>query len=78
MLRDAEKFRDEDAAQRDRVEKKNELETLIYTLDGDKPEVKEAKAWIEQNSLATKEEYEAKRLELTKLFKDGPIIDEVD
>ena len=80
MLADAEKYRDEDEKQRERVAARNSLEGYIFSVkqaiseygdkleSGDKESVnsacEEALRWLDANSLAEKEEFEHKLKEL--------------
>ena len=88
MLKDAEKFKDEDAAQAARIEAKNGLENFAYNLkntvkndevkikDEDKKKIEEAAndalAWLESNQTASADEYKEKQEELSKV--SSPII----
>merc|ERR1719316_1248945 len=71
MTADAEKYAEEDAAFKNKVESKNALENYCYsmknTLDDDKAKAKEAVegalSWLEGNQMAEKEEFEDKRKE---------------
>ncbi|OWR47855.1 major heat shock 70 kDa protein Ab-like [Danaus plexippus] len=81
MVADAEKYRDEDERQRERVASRNKLETYIFGIKqaideaGSKlGEAESSKAkrmcddtlrWLEKNSLAEKEEYEDKIKEVS-------------
>lgn len=76
MVKQAERFKDEDAAQRARIEARNGLESYLYatrsSLDSASCELPEDKktaarealdgglAWLEANQAATREEFEAK------------------
>lgn len=80
MLSDAEKYKAEDEAQRQRVTARNQLENYIFSVkqavgdagdklsDSDKQTVnskcEEAVRWLDDNSLADKEEFEHKQQEL--------------
>jgi len=72
IVKEAEKFKAEDAAKRERVDAKNQLESVLYqTINqlGEKiPSVKEycekMLAWLEDNSEATTEELQAKMKEV--------------
>merc|ERR1719183_79127 len=74
MTADAEKYAEEDAAFKNKVESKNSLEKYCYsmknTLDDeeDKAKAKEAVdgalSWLEGNQMAEKEEFEDKRKEV--------------
>ena len=82
MLKEAEKFKDDDAKNKERVDAKNELENFAYNLkrgkdmlaklsEADKKTVTEATAetlqWLESNQSATTEEFKEKQEELSKL-----------
>lgn len=83
MVNDAEKYRAEDEAQRERVTARNQLENYIFSLKqaaneaGDKlpssdkqtviQHCEEALKWLDSNTLADKEEYEHKLQELQKV-----------
>jgi len=56
MVADAEKFRDDDKKQADRIASKNKLEQYAYGLKSTK--------WVESNENASTEEFEAKQKEL--------------
>merc|ERR1719440_1303333 len=72
MTADAEKYAEEDAAFKNKVESKNALENYCYsmknTLDDEKAKAKEAVegalSWLEGNQMAEKEEFEDKRKEV--------------
>ena len=88
MVKDAERFKAEDDAQRDRVQAKNQLEQLAYQYkqaaedagenlpQQDKDQVKEKCReiieWLDHNSMAEKDEIEYKSQELQKHC--GPIM----
>ena len=88
MLKEAEKYKEEDEANKARIEAKNSLENMCFRMKstiGDEnvkiPEaekqkvaetVKETLDWLDANQLATKEEFEHKEAELTKVV--NPII----
>lgn len=94
MVKNAEKFKEEDEKARKRVDAKNTLENFVYSSknkEGASDEVKqlceEAVKWIDSNAQATTEEYEAYQREfLDKLNaaetvkkEEGlPKVDEVD
>ena len=83
MVADAEKFKEEDDAQRARIDARNKLENYCFSLKGavrdcedklgneDKSkvnqEVDEALKWLDSNQLAEKEEYEDKYQQLQKV-----------
>ncbi|XP_044742217.1 heat shock protein 68-like isoform X2 [Chrysoperla carnea] len=82
MLAEAEKYREEDERQRERVASKNKLETYVYSLkqavdeSGDKLATNDKETiksecdsvirWLDSNLLADKEEFEHKFEELSK------------
>jgi heat shock protein 1/8 len=82
MVKEAEKYADEDSKQRDRVQARNELEGYVFNVKqaaeehGDKltsaekdqvlEKVKEVLKWLENNSLAEKEELQFKMQEVQK------------
>ncbi len=89
MVKEAEKYKEEDERNKARVDAKNELESYVYNLKSsvlDKPEVKlsdEEKSsiqrviddtikWLDENQLASKEEFDHKKEEATKVI--SPII----
>jgi heat shock 70kDa protein 1/2/6/8 len=88
MLSDAERYRDEDDRQKDRIASRNKLETYLYGIRqaidaaGGKLGVGEcSKArrkcedilkWLDENSLAEKEEYEEKMREVSAVC--GPLM----
>jgi L1 cell adhesion molecule like protein len=92
MIKDAEKYKDEDNKNRERVEAKNDLENCVYSMksaageDAEKLKIiNETFQWLETNQLAEKEEFIHKKEELMKLFgvppqpsQDGPIVEPVD
>lgn len=88
MISEAEKFKEADMKVKERVDAKNELESFTYnmksTVEGDKVKlseadkgvisdiVKETIEWIEQNTEASKEDFDAKKEEIMKVT--NPII----
>jgi L1 cell adhesion molecule like protein len=88
MVNAAEKFKDEDNAQKERVDARNDLENFVYNVrntvdnenaklsDEDKTKietvVKQALEWLEGNHSASKEEYEDKQKEIESIT--NPII----
>ena len=82
MVAEAEKFKSEDEAQKQRISSRNALENYAFSIQGairdygdkldssDKDlvekEIKNTMDWLESNSLAEKEEYEHKLEELQK------------
>ncbi|KAK3606329.1 hypothetical protein CHS0354_041964 [Potamilus streckersoni] len=80
MLNEAEKYREEDETQRDRVQSRNQLENYVYSVrqavneagdkltKGDKDTVNgkcdEVLQWLESNTLAEKEEFDHKMKDL--------------
>ena len=87
MVNDAEKFKDEDDKQKERISAKNSLESYIFnlksTLDQDQVKTKLSEvdissarkeldstlAWLDQNQLGEKEEYQEKQRELENSLK---------
>ncbi|XP_071126767.1 heat shock protein 68-like [Mytilus edulis] len=83
MVSEAEKYKDEDEKQKQRVSSRNQLENYIFSVkqatndSGDKltPEEKqtvttaceESLKWLDQNSLAEKDEYDDKMKELQRV-----------
>jgi heat shock 70kDa protein 1/2/6/8 len=88
MLKDAEKYKEDDKRNRERIEAKNELENFCYNMkntvsgenvklsDGDKSKIKheleETIKWLEVNQMASTEEYKDKMEELMKVT--NPIV----
>ncbi len=87
MVKESEQFADEDKQTRERLEAKNQLETSIYSTkqafsQGEKemPEalktlLEETETWLENNQLASKEEFEDRfkeiQGEVVKLYQAG-------
>ena len=83
MVNDADKYKEEDDKQRDRVASRNKLESYVFSVkqaigdagdklsDTDKElanrECEQAVKWLDNNTLAEKEEYEHKLDELQKV-----------
>nr|KAG5693388.1 hypothetical protein BaRGS_015675 [Batillaria attramentaria] len=83
MVNDAEKYREEDEKQRQRVEARNKLEAYVFSIrqavsdagdklnDQDKDTINrlcdETLSWLDKNSLAEKEEFEDKLQEVQKV-----------
>jgi L1 cell adhesion molecule like protein len=83
MLKEADKYKEEDTANKARIEAKNSLENMCFRMkttmddanvkipDAEKKKVekavKETLDWLDANQLASKEEFEHKEAELTKL-----------
>ena len=94
MVREAEKFSKHDEEQRERIQSRNQLEGLAYSLkntegvqDSVKKSAEDTLVWIDSNSQATKQEYDTKFNELQKLASSNnpepnnnsvPDIQEVD
>uniref|UniRef100_A0A023F600 Putative heat shock protein 68 n=1 Tax=Triatoma infestans TaxID=30076 RepID=A0A023F600_TRIIF len=105
MVHDAEKYKAEDNMQRERITTRNKLETYIFSVkqavddcgnklpSTDKNNVRskcdETLRWLENNTLADKEEYKDKLAELQKFCvpymtrlhnsgRSGPTVEEVD
>lgn len=88
MVREAEKYKEEDTTNKERIDAKNELENVVYSMkntmsnenvkisDSDKKKVNDALEetikWIDGNQLASKEEFEHQKEELMKVT--NPII----
>lgn len=88
MVQEAELFKDEDKVNKERIEAKNDLENVVYSMkntvsnesvkltDTEKKKINEALddtvKWLDGNQLATKEEFEHKKEELMKVT--NPII----
>ena len=83
MVNDAEKYKEEDDKQRDKIASRNKLESYVFSVkqalsdagdklsDSDKEqankECEQAVKWLDNNTLAEKEEYEHKFDELQKV-----------
>lgn len=83
MVKEAEKFKEEDDAQRERISSRNSLENYAFSIQdairnhGDKlsssdketveSQVKEVLNWLDKNSLADKEEYNHKLQEIQQV-----------
>jgi L1 cell adhesion molecule like protein len=88
MVKEGEKYKEDDIASKERVEAKNDLENFAYNLkntvknediklsEEDKKKIEDAAnaslAWLEGNQAADKDEFEAKKEELSKI--SNPII----
>ena len=88
MIKEAEKYKEEDAKNKDRIEAKNDLENTLYSLrntinnentkldDSDKKAIDDAVSagltWLDNNQSASKEEFTHKRDEVMKVT--NPII----
>lgn len=88
MIKEAEKFKDEDMQNKERIEARNDLENTLFNLkttinnedvkipDAEKKKiadaVSEGMSWMDSNTTATKEEYQKKRDEV--LGVSTPII----
>ena len=82
MVNDAERYRDEDEKQRQRVEARNKLEAYVFSVrqavndagqnlsnedkEAAKKKCEETLSWLDTNSLAEKEEFEDKLQEVQK------------
>merc|ERR1712226_245725 len=70
MVQEAEKYKAEDDANRNRIESKNALENYCYSLKGSisgeevAGKIEETISWLDSNPSAEKEEYEEKQKEL--------------
>lgn len=107
LVSEAEKYKEEDTKNKERIEAKNDLENYLYNMknsvvdkedvkipETDKEKIKKAVddglKWLDANQLASKEEYEDQKEQLTKamnpiigkMYKDmpgtEPLVDEVD
>lgn len=92
MIRQAEQFKDEDQKLRERIEAKNQLETMLYSAkqmelsEENKQKVTDMLQWLECNQTAEKEEYDAKANEISQVLytekskktESEPKVDEVD
>jgi heat shock 70kDa protein 1/2/6/8 len=93
MVKDAEKWAQEDAVIREKINAKNELENTVYSLKnslskeqltGELEEyINKCVEWIESNPNATKEEYKQKKKEfeervMSKGTESKPTVEEVD
>ncbi|XP_050389320.2 heat shock 70 kDa protein-like [Patella vulgata] len=83
LVKEAEKFKEEDEKQKAKIDARNHLESYVYSVkqavddagdkivDSDKETVKkscdDAMKWLDNNSLADKEEYDHKLEELQKI-----------
>ena len=82
MVAEAEKFKAEDDANKNRIEAKNALENYCFSLKSSlsselqipdntkkslEKKIDETVSWLEQNHLADKEEFDAKRIELEQV-----------
>lgn len=91
MVDEAEQFKDEDDAQKSRIEARNELENYAFSVESavrqaenlssdDKEKLnsatKQALNWVESNQLAEKEEFQHQLKELEN--NEGPTVEEVD
>merc|ERR1711884_611983 len=72
MVNDAERFKDEDDKQKDRITAKNGLESYIFNL---KSSLDSALQWLDANQLGEKEEFEDKQKELERVAK--PIMSKI-
>ncbi|XP_052077958.1 heat shock 70 kDa protein-like [Mytilus californianus] len=64
MVSDAEKYKEEIEKQKQRLTARNQLEHFIFSV---KQACEESLSWLDNNSLAEKEEYEDKMKELHKV-----------
>jgi heat shock 70kDa protein 1/2/6/8 len=89
MVQDAEYYKKEDDLARERIEARNALENLAYSVtssteveydDAAKEAAREALTWLEQTPEASREDIEAKTKALAEkaVPKKEPIVDEVD
>jgi heat shock protein 1/8 len=75
MVQEADRLKDEDEKQLKRIEARNILETYVYSqkVEGNaeiEEYVKSVQEWLEQNTTASKEEYEAKKAECEIRFAE--------
>lgn len=91
MIKDAEKFKQQDEQIKKKIESKNDLENFLYSHKDNKNEVisakiKELTEWLNEHQNEECEAYEEKKKELIEVFSknqeqqtnDGPKIEEVD
>lgn len=91
MIKDAEKFRQQDEQIKKKIESKNDLENFLYSHKDNKNEVisakiKESTEWLNEHQNEECEAYEEKKKELIEVFSknqeqptsDEPKIEEVD
>jgi heat shock 70kDa protein 1/2/6/8 len=93
MVKDAEKWAQEDTVIREKIDAKNELENTVYSLKNSLPKeqltgeleeyINKCIEWIESNPNATKEEYKQKKKEfeervMSKATESKPTVEEVD
>lgn len=64
MVSDAEKYKHDDENKKQRVTARNQLEHYLFSV---KQACEESLNWLDNNSLAEKEEYEEKMKELQKV-----------
>ena len=80
MINDAEKYKEEDDVNRERITAKNNLEAYLFTVekslndnkdvDASEPlqKIAEAMEWLDNNLAASKEEFEYKQKEIEELY----------
>lgn len=81
LIKDSEKYKEQDELQKQKIEVKNELENELYSLKNSGKNVDEYFTWIDNNQSATKEELQSKLDELKKIDSSSntePHIEEVD
>jgi L1 cell adhesion molecule like protein len=92
MVRDAEKFKEDDENYKKKVDARNSLENMAYSMrnssenlsDDTKAKIDETIKWLDANQTAEVDEYEHKQKELEEFMSEassqtpGPTIEEVD
>jgi L1 cell adhesion molecule like protein len=91
MVRDAEKFKEDDENYKKKVDARNSLENMAYSMrnssenvsDETKAKIDETIKWLDANQTAEVDEYEHKQKELEEFMSEssqtpGPTIEEVD
>lgn len=91
MVRDAEKFKEDDENYKKKVDARNSLENMAYSMrnssenvsDETKAKIDETIKWLDANQTAEVDEYEHKQKELEEIMSEasqtpGPTIEEVD
>ena len=91
MVRDAEKFKEDDENYKKKVDARNSLENMAYSMrnssenvsDETKAKIDDTIKWLDANQTAEVDEYEHKQKELEEIMSEasqtpGPTIEEVD
>lgn len=91
MVRDAEKFKEDDENYKKKVDARNSLENMAYSMrnssenvsDETKAKIDDTIKWLDANQTAEVDEYEHKQKELEEFMSEasptpGPTIEEVD